>query len=276
MKNLIYLVTLLATLTPIDSFSTEGQGAPSGDLKYYRLDSGRKDPNKPLRVVKLEAEAMKLVTQKKFREAEKKYTLALKVYPNSAVSLMNRALCYSRIGDLEKALGDYKKASALSNKYKILADQQTGEMYLNRGRTRIDDRNYRGAAADLMIAADYAVTKPRALSELAYIALQNRDASACIDMANLSASLDAKFTDPLVTMSVCHLISNNPKGAVEASTRALHIDPKVVGAYMNRMAAFVALKQCAEAKKDAAAVARLDSRYVPNTRSILTGCNDSK
>jgi len=272
----MYKRTILALIAGV-IFSHTAYGADSnnslpGEPVYYRLKGEVKDPNKPKAVEKLEAEAMQLITSKQYKAAYEKYDQAISKYPNNPGALFNRAFCSQVLGDIDKAAADYKKAGSLSPKHKLLADKQLGEMYLARGRSRIDAQDFRGAADDLKASAEYGGTKPRALSELAYIAMLNRDFPACIDMATQSSQLDSRFSDPLVTMGACYYYSGNPKAAISASTRALAIDPKLAGAYMNRMAAHVALKECAEAKQDAASIAAINPDFAQHTDNILAPC----
>jgi len=257
----MYMRTILALIAGV-IFSHTACGADSntsspGEPVYYRLKGEAKDPNKPKAVEKLEAEAMQLITSKQYKAAFQKYDQAISKYPNNPGALFNRAFCSQVLGDIDKAAADYKKAGSLSPKHKLLADKQLGEMYLARGRSRIDAQDFRGAADDLKASAEYGGTKPRALSELAYIAMLNRDFPACIDMATQSSQLDSR---------------GNPKAAISASTRALAIDPKLAGAYMNRMAAHVALKECAEAKQDAASIAAINPDFAQHTDNILAPC----
>jgi len=244
-----------------------------GNPVYYRLKDEPEDTNKPKSVVDMEADGFKLIASKNYEEALKKFDLAIAKYPKNPSALANRAFCYQAIGDIDKAAVDYKTAGSLSPKYKVLMDKLRGEMYLARGRARIDASDFKGAAMDLKESATSEVTKPRALSELAYIAMLHRDFAGCIDMAGQSSRLDSQFTDPVVTMGACYYYSGNLAAAITSSNKAITINPKLVGAYMNRLAAYVALKKCDAAKKDAATVVSIDPAFARHTSNILSACN---
>ena len=50
-----------------------------------------------------------------FKQAIPDYTVFLKEYPDDAVILTNRGVCYQNEKNKEKAIADWKKASSLGN-----------------------------------------------------------------------------------------------------------------------------------------------------------------
>lgn len=239
---------------------------------YYRPLDTRDRDEIPVKAISLETEALELMVSRNYKEAIKKYTLSLKVYPKNGSALTNRALCYRATGDFEKAVADYKKAFTISPALKRMSSKLLADMYLERGQNRIDQGNLIGATLDLNDAAKSPYVKPQAFSELAYIAMLRKDFAKCVNIADQSTLLSPKFPSPRITKGACLIASGKYRSAVDTLDSAISINPNVAKAYLNRAVAHVRLNNCVAAAKDGAKVVSLDSSMTNVVLQIVSSC----
>jgi len=255
-------------------------GAYAGDdshggtkTTFWRIKGvSSKEKDLPKAVQALDRQAVELIAAKKYNLAIAALTESLKQYPANSAALANRAHCYRTNGEFDKAVADYRKAKSIEPALEPFVDRMLGDMYLGRGRTRIDRGDLHGAADDLAKAAQVPATKARALSELSYIALVTHDFDTCIEMAARSQEADPGFTDPRINKGLCLLQSGRPREAIDSLSSAIRIDPNMGAAYINRAAAYVTVGDCAAAKKDAAAAAAVDPASASIANRVISSC----
>ncbi|MEJ2346199.1 MAG: tetratricopeptide repeat protein [Gammaproteobacteria bacterium] len=261
MQSWAKIVVLMAGLALV-----AGTYAGSRDTRYKKTTFWRiegvssKEKDLPKAVQALDRQAVELIAAKKYNLAIAALTESLKQHPANAAALANRAHCYRSIGEFEKAVADYREAKAADPKVAPLIDRMLGDMYLGRGRTRIDRGDLKGAADDLAKAAQASSTKAQALSELSYIALVTHDFDTCITMAARSQSADPVFTDPRINKGLCLLQSGRPREAIDSLSSAI------------RIAAYVTVGDCPAAKKDAAVAAAVDPASASIANRVISSC----
>jgi tetratricopeptide (TPR) repeat protein len=240
---------------------------------YYRAHSVQaKEESLPQGVQALDARAIEEIKARKFKQAIATLTESLKLYPKNAGALANRAHCYRAVGAFDEALADYRKAESIAPDIAPLINKLVGEMYLARGRARIDQGDIKGASADLAQAAKEPATKAQALSEFSYIAMMSKDFPACIDMAERSERADPKFTDPRINKGVCLFASGKYRESIASLNSAIRIDPKVTAAYLNLIPAHIQVHDCAAAKQDAARAIALEPSSAQVANRLVAAC----
>lgn len=244
---------------------------------YYRAHSiHAKEEALPQGVQALDARAIEEIRARKFKQAIGTLTESLKLYPKNAGALANRAHCYRFVGDFDKALADYRKAESIAPDIAPLINKLVGQMYLARGRARIDSGDIKGASADLVQAAKEPATRAQALSEFSYIAMMSKDFPACIDMAERSERADPKFTDPRINKAVCLFALGKYRESIASLNSAIRIDPKVTAAYINLIPAHIQVHDCAAAKKDATRAIALDPSSAQIVNRLVSPCRQEK
>ena len=89
-----------------------------------------------------------------------------------ASALYNRGLAYFRMGDYQKALADHDRAIGLVTEKAVNNRDLAYNLYLNRGRTKYQLRDWRGSAKDSEEAAKVDPTNPMAFTNWAYALFQ--------------------------------------------------------------------------------------------------------
>jgi tetratricopeptide (TPR) repeat protein len=117
-----------------------------GDSRNAVLDYERAlhlDPNYPLAHYNL---GNILLQQGLYKQASQRYTAVINIVPNDDSALINRALCYTAIGEKELALMDLNKA--------IICNPYASHAYLNRGNLLRADNRLQEAEYDYCKAVD--------------------------------------------------------------------------------------------------------------------------
>lgn len=271
--KILFLVAGLALV--VGSYAGD-RDTGAQNATFWRIKgASSKENDLPKAVRALDRQAIELIAAKKYNRAIAKLTESLKRYPANSGALASRADCYRSIGEVDKAAADYRRAKSVEPKIAPLVDRMLGEMYLGRGRSRIDHGDLKGAADDLAIAAQAPSTKAQALSELSYIALVTRDFDTCIEMAARSQAADPGFSDPRINKGLCLLRAGRAREAIDSLSSAIRIDPNIGAAYINRAAAYVRVGDCPAAKKDIVAAAEVDPASGSIANRVVSSCQRS-
>jgi tetratricopeptide (TPR) repeat protein len=169
--------------------------------------------------------------------------------------ISDRGLCWSKKGDLEKAIADYGEA--------IRLDPKDALTYANRADAWFRKSDYNKAISD---ATEAIRLEPNFRD--AYLARADaRSAAAQYDKAIADYSeamkIDATFAEPYTGRSWCWLKKQEFEKAIADATEAIKRDPKSRSGFVNRAMAWAAKKEFDKAMSDCSEAERIESRTSP-------------
>ncbi len=166
------------------------------------------------------------------------YTRAIEMDPTRAVMYENRGVCYSRLGDQQQALADFKKVLSMNDPKVPLRDtyREMGVAYYRMG--RIDD-----AIAVWKKGVKKAPSDPGLLNNLAVAYMQQKRYDEATSAAQEAFTADPSIPEVLNTMGEVSMVKKDYEAAVKYFTQAIKRDPKNPSRYWNAARALEQEKQ---------------------------------
>jgi tetratricopeptide (TPR) repeat protein len=169
------------------------------------------------------------------------YTSSIELDPTHAVAYENRGVCYSRLGDQQAALSDFKKVLSMNDPKVPLRDtyREMGVAYYRMD--RIDD-----AVAAWQKGLKKAPSDPGLFNNIAVAYLQQKRYDKAASAAQEAYTADPSIPEVLNTMGEVSMAKKDYDAAAKYFQRAIKGDPKNPSRYWN---AALALEQVRQYKK---------------------------
>ncbi len=166
------------------------------------------------------------------------YSKSIELEPTHAVAYENRGVAYSRLGDQEAALADFKKALSMHDPKVPLRDtyREMGVAYYRMGRT--DD-----AVASWQKGLNKAPGDASLLNNLAVAYMNRKQYDEAESAAQKAAAADPKMPEALNTLGELSMIRKEYAAAADYFVRAIKRDPEKASRYWNAAMAFEKLKK---------------------------------
>lgn len=190
--------------------------------------------------------------KRRFPEAIKSLTQALKLDPNSFISYYGRAVAYRWMGKTDLAIADFDSAIRLR--------PNDAESYLNRGEAHAHKGESDRAIEDYSMAI-----KLNNKATIAYY-LRGRQYHAegnyklALQDLDRAIQLEPKFVDAYQSRALTYTILKQYNQAINDYTQTIKIAPQLAAAYAGRGAVYVRLQDYGKALDDLTMAIKLDPR----------------
>jgi tetratricopeptide (TPR) repeat protein len=163
---------------------------------------------------------------------------SIELDPAHAVTYQNRGVCYSRLGDQQAALLDFKKVLSMNDPKVPFRDtyREMGVVYYRMD--RIDD-----AVAAWQKGLKKAPSDPGLLNDIAVAYMQQKQYDKAASAAQEAYKADPSIPEVLNTMGEVSMFKKDYAAAVEYFMRASKGDPKKASHYLNVALALEKTKQ---------------------------------
>ncbi len=178
-----------------------------------------------------------------------------------------RGLCYVEMGKFDLATQDFEAAlpQAKDNQAKANIHQKRGAAFLSM-------KMFPAAKADFDTLLSLAPNNPNGHYYEGRVALEMKKYPEALKHFDMALTLDHKYTFAYFFKGrLLTFFLNNPKGGVDAFTKAIECEPDYASFYLNRGHANLRIGQVANAKKDFAKALALNpnmASHIPTDKQI--------
>jgi tetratricopeptide (TPR) repeat protein len=151
-----------------------------------------------------------------------------------AAALYNRGLAYYRAGDYQKALADHDQAIKILPKDGLNNRDLAYNLYLNRGRTKYQMKNWRGSAQDSEEATKIDGTNPMAFTNWAWALLELESFEQAKRQLDWSLAVKPDEPSARALRGIVNFYLGNYPESLEDTNEALRLNPNFPWAQSNR------------------------------------------
>ncbi len=172
------------------------------------------------------------------------YSKSIELDPSHAVTYQNRGVSYSRLGDQQRALADFKKVLSMNDQKVPLRDtyREMGVAYYRMG--SIDD-----AVASWKKGLKKAPSDAGVLNNIAVAYLQQKRYGEAASAAQEAFAADPSMPEVLNTMGQVSMEKKDYDAAAKYFMQSIKRNPKDPSQYWNAALAFEKMKQYKKALK---------------------------
>ena len=178
------------------------------------------------------------------------------------LGLYNRGLAHFRNNDFAKALDDHNAALTIFDKNKLKDRNVEWNLYLNRGRTKYSQKDWRGSAADSEAATKVDPTNPMAYTNWAYALLELEEFEEARRQLDWALAVNADDPSARALRGLINFYLGRYRESLDDYDAALTLAPTMIWARSNRALHYWWNGDSATAMKDLDLVLMSDPRNV--------------